>query len=148
MPWYRVTKKIKGRHYDYLQRTYRVGKSVKTENRYIGPSTKSGFTTSAASAASNREPLYAGQFEIPIATGRATEQRNPRNIRELQKQKKAILLAPRFDHLAFSVVQDELDYAYAVKIDKERKRAARAKTKGIKALNMFMAQALLAKRDR
>ncbi len=36
--WYRVTKKINGRLYDYWQRTYRVGKSVKTENRYIGPS--------------------------------------------------------------------------------------------------------------
>jgi hypothetical protein len=35
MGWYRVTKKINGRFYDYWQRTYRVGKSVKTENRYI-----------------------------------------------------------------------------------------------------------------
>jgi hypothetical protein len=39
-------------------------------------------------------------------------------------------------------VQDELDYAYAVKADREKKRAARAKTKGIKALNAFIAQAL------
>jgi hypothetical protein len=46
------------------------------------------------------------------------------------------------------VVQDELDYAYAVKADRKKKRAARAKTKGIKALNMFMAQELLAKKDR
>jgi hypothetical protein len=46
------------------------------------------------------------------------------------------------------VVQDELDYAYAVKGDREKKRAVRAKTKGIKALNMFMAQALLAKKGR
>jgi hypothetical protein len=35
--WYRVTKKINGRLYDYWQRTYRVGRSVKTENKYIGP---------------------------------------------------------------------------------------------------------------
>jgi hypothetical protein len=35
--WYRVTKKINGRLYDYWQRTHRVGKSVKTENKYIGP---------------------------------------------------------------------------------------------------------------
>ena len=40
--WYRVTKRINGRLYDYWQRTYRVGKSVKTENKYIGPSGKSG----------------------------------------------------------------------------------------------------------
>jgi hypothetical protein len=37
--WYRVTKRINGRLYVYLQRTYRVGKSVKTENKYIGPAT-------------------------------------------------------------------------------------------------------------
>src|SRR5215475_6675621 len=35
--WYKVTKRINGRLYDYWQRTYRVGKSVKTENKYIGP---------------------------------------------------------------------------------------------------------------
>src|SRR5262245_58291450 len=35
--WYKVTKRINGRSYHYWQRTYRVGKSVKTENRYIGP---------------------------------------------------------------------------------------------------------------
>ena len=35
--WYRVTKRINGRLYDYWQRTYRVGKAVKTENQYIGP---------------------------------------------------------------------------------------------------------------
>lgn len=35
--WYKVTKRINGRLYDYWQRTFRVGKSVKTENRYIGP---------------------------------------------------------------------------------------------------------------
>jgi hypothetical protein len=47
------------------------------------------------------------------------------------------------DHEAFNAVQDDLDYAYAVKSDKEKKRAARAKTKRIKALNAFIAQALL-----
>jgi hypothetical protein len=35
--WYKVTKRIKGRSYDYWQRTYRVGQSMKTENKYIGP---------------------------------------------------------------------------------------------------------------
>src|SRR5258708_4003501 len=37
MPWYRVTKRINGRLFDYSQRTYRLGKSVKTENKYIRP---------------------------------------------------------------------------------------------------------------
>lgn len=35
--WYRVTKTIGGRHYHYWQQTDRVGKSVKTLNKYIGP---------------------------------------------------------------------------------------------------------------
>jgi hypothetical protein len=143
MGWYRVTKKINGRFYDYWQRTYRVGKSVKTENRYIGPARRDGFFTATASAAPAREPLYAGQFEIPIAARSTTGKREPRHIRELVKEKKALMLAAEFDHKAFSCVQDELDYAYAVKSDKEKKRAARAKTKGIKALNTFIAQALL-----
>jgi hypothetical protein len=48
--------------------------------------------------------------------------------------------------VAFGAVQDELEYAYAVRQDKEKKRAARAKTKGIKALSVFIAQALLRKK--
>src|SRR5262245_34456283 len=144
MPWYRVTKKIKGRLYDYWQPTYRVGKSVKTENRYIGPSTKrGGFTTTSASASPQRESLYAGQFEIPIVGSSTSEQHEPRSIRELKREKKAIMSASEFDHEAYDAVQDELDFAYAVKSDKEKKRAVRAKTKGIKALNAFIAQALL-----
>src|SRR4051794_13835408 len=38
MKWYQVTKTINGRQYLYWQKTYRVGGSVKTLNRYIGPS--------------------------------------------------------------------------------------------------------------
>lgn len=38
--FYKVTKKIHGRYYDYWQKTYRVGKRVKTLNKYIGPSTR------------------------------------------------------------------------------------------------------------
>ncbi len=37
MGWYQVVKTIKGHHYEYLQRTWREGKRVRTENRYIGP---------------------------------------------------------------------------------------------------------------
>jgi hypothetical protein len=35
--WYKVTKRINGRLYDYWQRTERQGKSTKTLNKYIGP---------------------------------------------------------------------------------------------------------------
>ena len=36
MGWYRVVKTIKGHHYVYLQRTWREGKHVRTESRYVG----------------------------------------------------------------------------------------------------------------
>ena len=39
MEWYRVVKTINGRRYLYWQKTYRVGRSVKTLNKYIGPAT-------------------------------------------------------------------------------------------------------------
>jgi hypothetical protein len=35
--WYIVTKKINGKAYRYRQRTWRDGKSVRTESQYIGP---------------------------------------------------------------------------------------------------------------
>ncbi|SRR6266545_2840985 len=147
MDWYRVTKKINGRFYDYWQRTYRVGRSVKTENRYIGPARRDGLFTATASAAPQREPIYAGQFEIPIAARSTTETLGTRTIRDLKKEKRAIMLAAEFDHEAFNTIQNELDHAYAVKSDKEKKRAARAKTRNIRALNAFIAQALLKKSD-
>lgn len=37
MKWYVVTKRIRGRSYLYWQKTYRVGRSTKTLNKYIGP---------------------------------------------------------------------------------------------------------------
>ena len=39
MQWYKVTKTINGRKYLYWQKTYRVGRTVKTLNKYIGPAT-------------------------------------------------------------------------------------------------------------
>src|SRR5262245_5740887 len=106
MGWYRVTKKVNGRLYDYWQCTYRVGKSVRTENRYIGPSHKGASTTVTSSATPAREPLYAGQFEIPSAATPVAEQRKPGNIRELSKEKKTIMRAADFDHEALNAVQD------------------------------------------
>lgn len=37
MGWYRVVKTVKGRRYAYLQRSWREGKRVRTESRYLGP---------------------------------------------------------------------------------------------------------------
>src|SRR5215212_4908020 len=39
MGWYRVVKTIKGHRYEYEQRTWREGRKVRTESRYIGPAT-------------------------------------------------------------------------------------------------------------
>jgi hypothetical protein len=69
--WYRVTKRINGRLYDYWQRTYRVGKSVKTENRYIGPtgrtttSSLAGFHSAVDAQLDGRTPYsYFAQMEL------------------------------------------------------------------------------------
>ncbi len=35
MDWYRVVKTIKGHRYIYEQRTWREGKHVRTESRYV-----------------------------------------------------------------------------------------------------------------
>jgi hypothetical protein len=40
--WYRVIKTIKGHRYEYLQRTWREGKKVRTESHYIGPAAPEG----------------------------------------------------------------------------------------------------------
>ena len=37
MDWYLVIKTIKGRQYYYKQKTYRVGRHVRTQNIYVGP---------------------------------------------------------------------------------------------------------------
>ena len=37
MGWYKVVKTIKGHRYIYEQRTWREGKHVRTESRYVGP---------------------------------------------------------------------------------------------------------------
>ncbi len=37
MGWYKVVKTIKGHRYVYEQRTWREGRHVRTESRYVGP---------------------------------------------------------------------------------------------------------------
>jgi len=59
MKWYRVTKTIKGRRYHYLQRTFRVGNSVKTENKYIGPAGSSSRSRDPSPA-----PTYSGSTPL------------------------------------------------------------------------------------
>ena len=50
MGWYQVIKAIKGHRYLYAQRTWREGKHVRTESRYIGPVADENAPASAASS--------------------------------------------------------------------------------------------------
>jgi hypothetical protein len=60
MGWYRVIKTVKGHRYEYLQRTWREGKKVRTESRYIGP----------ADEALGTRPPRASDFDGVITTPR------------------------------------------------------------------------------
>src|SRR5262245_15828555 len=68
---YKVVKTINGHRYLYWQRTKRVGKAVKTENRYIGPaagspsSTPSTVSPSTYSTTAPRTPEDAKKYFTP-----------------------------------------------------------------------------------
>lgn len=61
MAWYRVTKRIHGRLYDYWQRTERDGKHTKTYNKYIGPSTGRQATITGAQWNTQQNALRAAK---------------------------------------------------------------------------------------
>jgi hypothetical protein len=61
--WYSVIKTIKGHRYEYLQRTWREGKKVRTESHYIGPAEP------APGSALSRPPR-ASDFDGVITTPR------------------------------------------------------------------------------
>jgi hypothetical protein len=56
MSWYKTVKSINSRQYYYWQRTYRLGKQVKTENKYIGPVSGSRTSPAAPSTYSTSAP--------------------------------------------------------------------------------------------
>ena len=62
MGWYRVVKTIKGHRYVYEQRTWREGKRVRTENRYIGPEGGDGRAAGGSSVTTTAPlPIFSGQ---------------------------------------------------------------------------------------
>jgi hypothetical protein len=61
MGWYRVIKIVKGHRYEYLQRSWREGKKVRTESRYIGLAGDSDAPT---------RPSRASDFDGVITTPR------------------------------------------------------------------------------
>ena len=60
MGWYQVVKTIKGHQYLYEQRTWREGKHVRTENRYIGKVSDAGDGLT--------RPVSASDFDGVITT--------------------------------------------------------------------------------
>lgn len=111
--WYKVIKTINGRAYDYWQRTTRVGKSVKTENKYIGPSSK----------ALNLAPNF-DRLDHAIA-------RAQHDVADKQRREDELI---QYGPLAERIARQ-----------KAALRAVKRKTKGIKANNPFLAQALVKK---
>jgi hypothetical protein len=63
MGWYRVIKTIKGHRYVYEQRTRREGKHVRTENRYIGPTSEGGAAGERIAVTTTPRTLYHGSRE-------------------------------------------------------------------------------------
>jgi hypothetical protein len=137
--WYRVTKRISGRLYDYWQRTYRVGKVVKTENKYIGPASRAGPTLSApdqyeGTVAEHREYLANGVFIAPPAEPPEPELDYWDDLSADEKH----------EIRAFQIEQKRELEAYEKRRAKQV-RAIKRTTKGIKSVNTFLAQALVKK---
>jgi hypothetical protein len=63
--WYKVTKRINDRLYDYWQRTERDGNYVKTYNKYIGPSTASQETITGQQWSTEQNALRAVKQAFP-----------------------------------------------------------------------------------
>jgi hypothetical protein len=68
--WYTVVKTIKGHRYEYLQRTWREGKKVRTESRYLGP----------VDPAADVRPARASDFDGVITTPRTFFHGSPEKL--------------------------------------------------------------------
>jgi hypothetical protein len=69
--WYTVIKTIKGHRYEYLQRTWREGRKVRTESRYLGP----------VDPAAGLRPARASDFDGVITTPRTLYHGTPEELR-------------------------------------------------------------------
>ncbi len=158
--WYRVTKRINGHLYDYWQRTYRVGESVKTENRYIGPvraqlNAPADRNVTAVSAIPS--PATSCNSGIPFArSSAAVSATAPHTPEEAVYQ-----ITPSTAHLTGKDRRDYEKHYEKIRREDERiqygnlearvarqeaaVRAAKRKTRGIKAINPFVAKLLVKK---
>ena len=150
--WYRVTKCINGRLYDYWQRTYRVGKSVKTENKYIGP-TSNGPSSSGVHASSISSPAPAmSQYELTLQQHHVLL----RNMQATPPEPELPEPEPRYKRLELS--QEEWREIRAAERERKKEfdagmkrqaaqvRAAKRKSRGTGAINPFLGQAITGKK--
>lgn len=147
--WYRVTKKIYRRRYDYWQRTYRVGASVKTENRYIGPS--SGHPQIASCVGTNATSisiLGMSQYERTVAEHRRLIERA--NIQVKPPEPIYVEPKPKRENYTRDEWLEHLreqrrlkrEYDAGMKRQAREIRQAKRDTRGIKAFNPFIARML------
>jgi hypothetical protein len=87
--WYTVVKTIKGHRYEYLQRTWREGKKVRTESRYIGPAGGAERRVNTT-AAGDQEPGEGKHPQAEPAQQRAELELSPALVEEVF----ATLVAP------------------------------------------------------
>lgn len=149
MGWYRTTKKINGHLYDYWQRTYRVGKSVKTENKYIGPSGASGSAHTSIRLGIQKhrsaddsavQPTYANQLSTTTSLPTTVSQPDPYPASTADNPFEATTLSK-------AERRDDERIQYGPRAARIRKmeaaiRKAKRETRRIKKLNPFLGKAL------
>jgi hypothetical protein len=127
MPWYKVVKTINGGRYLYWQRTYRVGKSVKTENRYIGPATARPPPTIASPTYSASAPDTPERVVSRIRPFYSGDKVLERFAERQRREDEAIQYGP---------------LKHRLKRMQAKIRAAKRNAKGNKYLNPFLGQAI------
>ena len=124
--WYKVTKRINGRLYDYWQRTYRVGKQVKTENKYIG---RADFSDASIAMGPQQTVPEDAMYQLnPMHNPDGVDLRQYRKVVEQERRENERL---RYGNLKDRIARQE-----------SAVRKAKRKAKGIKAANPFLAQLL------
>jgi hypothetical protein len=131
--WYKVTKRINGRLYDYWQRTERHGKSTKTFNKYIG---RSGSGSAATITAASSDTAAFKPDRPEDAIWKLNPVHNPDGV-DLRQYKRAMEAERRED--------ERIQYGSLAARKGRQKQAvrdAKRKTRATKAVNPFLAQGI------
>jgi hypothetical protein len=131
--WYKVKKRINGRLYYYWQRTQRVGGSVKTENKYIGPASGSALAASVYSATAPETPERVLPRIAPFGNPQTESQHVMAKIMERERRED--------EHIQYGPLKARIER------QKQAVRDVKRKTRGIKAVNPFLAQGIKRYKD-